>query len=306
MSLFGLTLRLKKKKNRIIQRRESIKFIVLNTLGILVGSIIYAISVDIFIDPNHIAPGGFIGIAIILNHYFPILKIGLVVLLMNIPLFIIGLKRIGWHFLYGTIIGTILSSILIDILAPYLPSLHMDMILASIYGGFIMGVGIGIIFRSFGSTGGSDLLAQIIYDYTGLPFSQAMMIIDVIIIIAAGYVFKSIDISLYSIIAELIGNKTIDIVQSGFTFSKAVYIITENPEPIKEAVLSEIERGVTEIDARGGYTGRPKKMLIVVVPHTQISKIKKVVKDVDPNSFIIIAELTEVIGNGFKSIKERI
>ncbi len=306
MNLFGRILNRRKRRRNFIRKKESIKFIILNTIGIFVGSVIYAISVDIFIDPNHIAPGGFIGIAIIVNHYFPIIKIGLLVLIMNIPLFIIGLRRIGWHFLYGTIIGTVLSSILIDIFAPYLPSIHTDMILASIYGGFIMGVGIGIIFRSFGSTGGSDLLAQIIYDYTGLPFSQAMMIIDVIIIIAAGFVFKSIDISLYSIIAELIGNKTIDIVQSGFTFSKAVYIITENPEPIKEAVLSEIERGVTEIDARGGYTGRSKKMLLVVVPHTQISKIKKVVRDVDPNSFIIIAELTEVIGNGFKSMKERI
>ena len=169
-----------------------------------------------------------------------------------------------------------------------------------------MGVGIGIIFRYFGSTGGTDLLAQIIYDMTGLPFGQAMMVIDVTIIVAAGIVFRNINISLYSIIAELVGNKTIDLIQSGFTFSKAVYIITEHPEPIKEAVLTEIERGVTELDAKGGYTGNKKKMLLVVVPHTQVSKIKKVVRDADPYSFIIIAELNEVIGSGFKSMKERI
>jgi uncharacterized membrane-anchored protein YitT (DUF2179 family) len=303
MHLFGHTLRLKKK---IYKKRESIRSIIINTIGIFIGSLIYAAAVDLFIDPNHIAPGGFIGIAIIINHYVPIITIGVMIIIMNIPLLIIGLKRIGWHFLYGTVIGTILSSILIDILAPYIPQIHTDLILASIYGGFLMGAGIGIIFRFFGSTGGSDLLAQIIYDYTGLPFSQAMMIIDVVIIIAAGIVFKNIDISLYSIIAELIGNKTIDIVQSGFTFSKAVYIITERPEPIKEAVLNEIERGVTELNAKGGYTGRNKKMLLVVVPHTQISKIKKIVRDADPDSFIIIGELSEVIGSGFKSMKERI
>jgi uncharacterized membrane-anchored protein YitT (DUF2179 family) len=303
MRLFGHTLRLKKK---IYKKRESIRSIIINTIGIFIGSLIYAAAVDLFIDPNHIAPGGFIGIAIIINHYVPIITIGVMIIIMNIPLLIIGLKRIGWHFLYGTVIGTILSSILIDILAPYIPQIHTDLILASIYGGFLMGAGIGIIFRFFGSTGGSDLLAQIIYDYTGLPFSQAMMIIDVVIIIAAGIVFKNIDISLYSIIAELIGNKTIDIVQSGFTFSKAVYIITERPEPIKEAVLNGIERGVTELNARGGYTGRNKKMLLVVVPHTQISKIKKIIRDADPDSFIIIGELSEVIGSGFKSMKERI
>ncbi len=305
MRLFGRILKQKRKRN-FAKHKESFKFIFINTVIIFIGSIIYAISVDMFFDPNHIAPGGFIGIAIIINHYFPFLKIGTMILLMNIPLFVIGLKRIGWHFLYGTIIGTILSSVLIDIMAPYVPSIHTDMILACIYGGFIMGVGIGIIFKAYGSTGGTDLLAQIVYDYTGLPFSQAMMIIDIIIIIAAGIVFKDVNISLYSVIAELVGNKTIDIVQSGFTFSKAVYIITEHPEPIKESVLTEIGRGVTEIDAKGGYTGRHKKMLLVVVPHTQVSKIKKVVRDADPDSFIIIAELNEVIGSGFKSMKERI
>ena len=303
MRLFGRTLKLKVKLHK---KKESIKTILINTIGITIGSIIYAVSVNMFVEPNHIAPGGFIGIAIIINHYIPTLTIGIMIVIMNIPLLIIGLKHIGWHFLYGTVIGTILSSILIDILAPYIPPLHTDMILASIYGGFLMGVGIGIIFRSFGSTGGTDLLAQIIYEFTGLPFGQAMMIIDVSIIIAAGIVFKNINISLYSIIAELIGNKTIDIVQSGFTFSKAVYIITEKPEPIKEAVLTEIERGVTELDTKGGYTGKGKKMLLVVVPHTQVSRIKKVVKDADPDSFIIIAELSEVIGSGFKSMKERI
>ncbi len=303
MRLFGRTLKLKAK---LRNKKESIKAIFINTIGITIGSIIYAVSVNMFIEPNHIAPGGFIGIAIIINHYIPVLTIGIMIVIMNIPLLIIGVKHIGWHFLYGTVIGTVLSSILIDILAPYIPPLHTDMILASIYGGFLMGVGIGIIFRSFGSTGGTDLLAQIIYEFTGLPFGQAMMIIDVSIIIAAGVVFKNINISLYSIIAELIGNKTIDIVQSGFTFSKAVYIITEKPEPIKEAVLTEIERGVTELDAKGGYTGKEKKMLLVVVPHTQVSRIKKVVKDADPDSFIIIAELSEVIGSGFKSMKERI
>jgi len=293
-------------KNQINKRRKSIFAFLISMAGITLGSAIYAAGFDIFIKPNHIAPGGFIGIAVILNHYFSFINIGVLVIILNIPLFIIGLKRIGWHFLFGTVVGTLLSSVFVDLFAPHLPLLQTDAILATIYGGFLMGAGIGIIFRSYGSTGGSDLLGQIIYDYTGLPFSQAMMVIDVTIIVLAGIVFRSINISLYSIIAELVSNKTIDIVQSGLTFSKAVYIITQKPILMKDAILHEIKRGITEITAMGGYTGEIKKVLLVVVPHTQVSKLKRVVKETDPESFVIIAELSEVIGTGFKSIEGRI
>ncbi len=301
MRSFGHISKIKKHVNK-----RAIVAVLSSVVGITLGSIIYALGFDSFIDPNHIAPGGFIGVAVILNHYFSMIHIGALVIIMNIPFLIIAVKRIGWHFLFGTILGTFLSSIFVDSFAPYLPPLSKDPFLATIYGGFLMGAGIGIIFRSYGSTGGSDLLGQIIYDYTGLPFGQGMMIFDVIVIITAGVVFKNIDISLYSIIAELVSNKTIDIVQSGLTFSKGVYIITEKPILIKTVILNEIKRGVTEITAMGGYTGEIKKVLLVVVPHTEVSKIKKVVKDTDPESFVIISELSEVIGRGFKSMRERV
>ncbi|MEA3312879.1 MAG: YitT family protein [Caldisericota bacterium] len=303
MRLYGHILHIQK---HIKPTKKSIVAGLLSIAGITIGSAIFAAGFNIFILPNHIAPGGFIGIAVILHYYFPFLQIGTMIIIMNVPLLIIGLKRLGWNFLFGTIAGTLLSSVFIDLFAPYLPQLQTDAILAAIYGGFLMGAGIGIIFRSFGSTGGSDLLGQIIYDFTGLPFGQAMMLIDVVIIILAGVVFRNINVSLYSIIAELVSNKTIDIVQSGLTFSKAVYIITQKPVKIKEVILNEIKRGVTEITAMGGYTGEIKKMLLIVVPHTQVSKIKKVVREADPESFVIVAELSEVIGSGFKSIKERI
>ncbi|PMP82485.1 MAG: hypothetical protein C0175_03560, partial [Caldisericum exile] len=190
MSLSGLTL---SPRNKILQ-------ILKEATGIFVGSLIYAIAIDVFIQPNHIAPGGFIGIAIILNHYLPFLKVGITVVLMNIPLLILGLRRIGSKFFFGTILGTILSSFLIDILAPYLPSFTTEPMLAALYGGFIMGAGIGIVFRFYASTGGTDLLAQLIYDFTGLPFGQALMVVDVVIIVASGFVFKDINVPLYSII----------------------------------------------------------------------------------------------------------
>ena len=275
-------------------------------IGIFVGCLIYAIAVDIFIQPNHIAPGGFIGIAIILNHYFQFLPIGLAVIAMNIPLLVIGLERIGIKFFFGTIVGTILSSALIDILAPYLPQFQSEPMLAALYGGFLMGAGIGIVFRFYASTGGTDLLAQIVYDTTGLPFGQSLMLIDIVIIIASGIVFKDVNVPLYSIIAELISNYAIDLAQEGFTSYKVLFIITSNPEEIKDRIFEELGRGVTELEVKGGYTEEPRKMLMIAVLHTEVMKVKRIAIEADPNSFTIVGDSSEVIGLGFKSPKERV
>jgi len=296
MSLSGLTL---EQKNKI---RDLLK----DLAGVLVGSIIYAVSIDIFIQPNHIAPGGFIGIAIILNHFVPQLKVGLFTIIMNIPLLIVGLKRIGMRFFFGTILGTILSSIFIDILAPFLPQFQGEPMLAALYGGFLMGAGIGIVFRFYASTGGSDLLAQIIYDITGLPFGQSLMLIDVVIIIMSGIVFRDINVPLYSIIAELVSNYAVDLAQEGFMSYRVAFIITEHSDRIKKVIFDEIGRGVTEVEVRGGFTGEGKTMLMVAVLHTEVMKIKRVVLENDPDCFIIIGNASHIIGLGFKSAKERI
>lgn len=286
--------------------KNNVKEFTKDIAGIFIGSLIYAIAVDIFIQPNHIAPGGFIGIAIILNHYFKILPIGLAVIVMNIPLLVIGLKRIGIKFFFGTIVGTILSSILMDILAPYLPQFQSEPMLAALYGGFLMGAGIGIVFRFYASTGGTDLLAQIVYDTTGLPFGQSLMLIDIVIIIASGIVFKDVNVPLYSIIAELISNYAIDLAQEGFTSYKVLFIITSNPEEIKDRIFEELGRGVTELEVKGGYTEESRKMLMIAVLHTEVMKVKRIAIETDPNSFTIIGDSSEVIGLGFKSPKERV
>jgi uncharacterized membrane-anchored protein YitT (DUF2179 family) len=292
--------------SKIKSKKRIFKNIIISFIGIFIGSLIYALSINIFIQPNKIAPGGFIGIAIIVNHFVPLFKVGTLLIIMNLPLLIIGSRRLGIKFLFGTIVGTILSSILIDITLPFAPQIKTDPMLAAIYGGFLMGAGIGIIFRFFGSTGGTDLLAQIVYDYTGLPFGQSLMFIDVTIIILAGIFFKSVSIPLYSIIAELIGNYAIDIAQEGFRFYKTALIVTKEPEKIKDAILNEMERGATELKATGAYTGEAKTLLMVAIPHTETSRIKKISLEIDPESFIIIGDTSEIIGQGFKSPKERI
>jgi uncharacterized membrane-anchored protein YitT (DUF2179 family) len=299
MNLSGLISKLKRNKNVI-------KTLVVNSLGIFLGSLIYALGVNIFIQPNHIVPGGFIGIAIILNHFSPIFKIGITIIILNIPLFLIGGKRLGRAFLASSIVGTFLSSILIDLTLPFIPELKTDPILAAIYGGFLMGAGIGIIFRFYGSTGGTDLLAQIVYDFTGLPFGQFLMLIDTVIIILSGIVFKSVNVPLYSIIAEFVSNYAIDIAQEGFTFYKTLLVITEHPDKIEALILSDLERGITKMKAKGAYTGQDKTVLLVAIPHTEVSKAKKLILSIDPSSFIIVGTASEIIGQGFKSAGERI
>ncbi len=296
MSSFGHILNL---KNKFKQGAKDL-------IGITVGSAIYAVAIDVFIQPNNIAPGGFIGVAIILNHYFSILKVGFLVILMNVPLLIIGLKRIGLKFFIGTIAGTILSSILIDLFAPYLPQFRSEPMLAALYGGFLMGAGIGIVFRFYASTGGTDLLAQIVYDTTGLPFGQSLMLVDVAVIITSGVVFKNVNVPLYSIIAELVSNYAIDLAQEGFLSYKVLFIITKKPEAIKQRIFEEVGRGVTEFEVAGGYTGEIKKMLVVAVIHTETMKVKRIAIEADPESFTIIGNSSEIIGYGFKSSKERI
>jgi len=296
MSSFGHILNLKNKF------KQGVK----DLIGITVGSAIYAVAIDVFIQPNNIAPGGFIGVAIILNHYFSILKVGFLVILMNVPLLIIGLKRIGLKFFIGTIAGTILSSILIDLFAPYLPQFRSEPMLAALYGGFLMGAGIGIVFRFYASTGGTDLLAQIVYDTTGLPFGQSLMLVDVAVIITSGVVFKNVNVPLYSIIAELVSNYAIDLAQEGFLSYKVLFIITKKPEAIKQRIFEEVGRGVTEFEVAGGYTGEIKKMLVVAVIHTETMKVKRIAIEADPESFTIIGNSSEIIGYGFKSSKERI
>jgi len=203
-------------------------------------------------------------------------------------------------------VGTILSSILMDILAPYLPQFQSEPMLAALYGGFLMGAGIGIVFRFYASTGGTDLLAQIVYDTTGLPFGQSLMLIDIVIIIASGIVFKDVNVPLYSIIAELISNYAIDLAQEGFTSYKVLFIITSNPEEIKDRIFEELGRGVTELEVKGGYTEESRKMLMIAVLHTEVMKVKRIAIETDPNSFTIIGDSSEVIGLGFKSPKERV
>jgi uncharacterized membrane-anchored protein YitT (DUF2179 family) len=285
--------------------RKQVARAVRDICGIAVGCFIYALSFTLFIIPQNLAPGGISGFAIILKSYLPVVPIGATIIVLNAPLFLVSLKRLGKGFLWRTVLATVLSSVLIDALTPYVHGFEVDLLLSSIYGGVVMGIGIGIIFRFFGSTGGTDLFAQLLSEKAGLSFGSTLLIVDTIIIALSGIAFHSIVIPLYSIVSLYISAKTIDLVQEGLSFSKAAFVVSNNPQLVSERIMENLDRGVTKFLAEGGYTGRRMEVVFCVLPQSQITHLKRIVHEVDPAAFVAIVEVTEALGLGFKELGTR-
>lgn len=276
-----------------------------DVVGITVGCVIYALSFVLFVIPRDLAPGGISGLAIVLNHFFSVIPIGKTIIILNAPLFLLSLKRLGKGFLWRSVYATVASSLLIDLLIPYARSFSVDMLLSAIYGGVVMGVGIGIIFRFFGSTGGTDLLAQLLSEKIGLSFGTTLLIIDTFIIVLSGVAFHSVTIPLYSIVSLYISSKAIDLVQEGLSFSKAAWVVSGHPDTVASKIMSELDRGVTKFTAAGGFTGERKEVVFCVVPQSQITHLKQIVHEVDPDAFVAIMDVTETLGLGFKELGTR-
>ncbi|MBM7608671.1 uncharacterized membrane-anchored protein YitT (DUF2179 family) [Lysinibacillus composti] len=266
---------------------------------VLLGAFIVALAFNGFLFPNQIASGGVSGISTILYGLFG-WNAGLVQYAFNIPLFIAGVLTLGKKFGIKSLVGTLALPLFV-ILTEDLAPLTSNPLLGSLFGGIVVGLGIGIVFKGNASTGGTDLLAQIITKYTGLSLGTSVLLIDGFVVLSAAIVFD-VEKGLYALIALFVTTKTIDIVQLGFSQSKMVYIITEKPEEMRQAIYSEINRGVTKMPAFGGYTGEQRIMLMVVVYQTEFTKLKQVIKIVDPAAFVIVSDAYEVLGEGFKRV----
>jgi len=271
---------------------------------IVIGTFITAIAINVFFVPNNISSGGASGLAILINYLFEF-PIGMLIFILNLPLFIIAIVKIGFKFTFKALIGTALLSIFIDIteiISKYkIFDIGSDYLLGSIFGGLLVGVGLSIVFKGKGSTGGSELLAQIVYKYRPvISTSQLMLFIDSFVVIASAIVFKSLSSGLYSIIAIFVSKKAIDVVFEGIHYTKIINIITKKPDIIAERIMEEIERGVTTIDCIGEYTKENYTKIECVATITQIYKIKAIVQKEDKQAFMYIAESTEVLGYGFE------
>lgn len=278
-----------------MKKGNKIKEIILTILG----AMIMAIGVSLFLLPNQLSTGGFSGIATITYYLFQI-PVGTVILIANIPVFIVALRRLGKTFFLKSILGTISLSVFIDIFDKIQPITN-DRFLASIYGGIIVGIGTALILKSHSSTGGSDLVSNIIKSYKpNAKIGSLIVYIDTIIVGLNVIVFKNIEIGLYSAIAIYLIGKIVDIIFEGIDFTKLVIIISKDSEEISRNIEERVERGVTGLYGKGMYTNEESIVLMCATARKDIGKIKEIAKSIDDKCFIIITNAREVFGNGFK------
>lgn len=269
---------------------------------ITLGCFFYAISINYFFISNHLAEGGVAGICLILYYLFK-LPVGVMYFVINIPLLIIGWRLVGRDFLFKTLYGTSCLSFLITLTQNWKgPS--SDIMLGSIYGGVLIGIGLGLIFMVNGSTGGTDIIARILNRYFDIPMGRTMLFLD-IVILGVATIFFGKEIVMYTLISMAIVSKAIDYFQDGYTKSKGITIISTKSEEIKSKIMDKIGRGTTIIKGKGGYTGKEIDLLFCVVSKFEVTKVKNIVKEIDTFAFLTISDVSEVLGEGFKSLQNK-
>lgn len=278
-------------------RAEQLKNMAYIVIGCIFGACVY----PLFLVPNAIAPGGLTGVGTILNHLFN-WPVGLTSLLMNIPLFLLGYRSMGRGFVMRTLLATLLFSALIDLMK--LPPLTNDPLLASIFGGAILGFGLGLILRGRATTGGTDLIAQVVHrKFTYVSIGVFLLAIDCVVILMAGFTMGA-EQAMYAMICVFVCSKTLDIVLAGLGTDKAFHIITRNGNEMTQRLMDEVGRGVTLVDATGGYSKAQLKMLICVVTRIEMMSVKAIVHDIDPQAFVFITDTHETLGEGFRNLSE--
>lgn len=270
---------------------------------IVVGSMIYAIGFQFFMFPNNIVSGGLAGVSMIINH-FTGLPVGTMVLIMNIPLFIVAWKHFGLDFLIGSLVGTFLSSMMVDILAVTGIVATDDTMLAAIIGGAIKGAGLGIVYYVGATTGGVDIIAKLLRKkYAHINFGTLILILDMVIVFMYAVVLKRYESAMYAIIAMYVVSKVVDLCMYGFDTSSLCYIISsKSEEMINEIISGAIHRGVTILDGEGAYSHQKKQVIMCVVKRQQIGVLKRLVRTVDENAFVIVSDTKNVFGKGFENI----
>jgi uncharacterized membrane-anchored protein YitT (DUF2179 family) len=268
---------------------------------IVAGCAIGSFGLVAFLVPYKIAPGGVGGLAIALHHIFE-LPVGMTMLAINIPLFLLGIRFLGGGFGVKTVVGMVLYSVMTDLydLVIQIGVLTEDKIMAGIYGAVLLGLGLGLVFRGGGSTGGTDIPARILARYTGFSTGVSFLFFDAAIIAFAGAVFQSIDLVLYGFGALWISIKVIDLILEGFGYARAALIVTELPDIVYYQIMAGLNRGATRLPARGMYSDEEKSLLYCVVGMREVGRLKSLIKAADPRAFVVITDVHEVLGYGFR------
>ncbi len=294
---------MKKAKNS--ERGQKIWHIFLQYLFILIGSVIYAVGFQFFMYPNSVVSGGLTGISMIIN-YFTNFPVGIMIIIFNIPLFIVAWKRFGVKFMMSSLTAVVLSSLIVDIFAATGIVLTSDPMLAAIIGGAIKGAGLGVIYYMGATTGGADIVAKMIQQkYPYFNFGTILLLMDAVIIAAYAVILGRYDSAMYSIIAMYVVSKVIDLALYGIDNSSLCYIISENSEELIKGIINgPIRRGVTILEGEGAYSRRHKQIIMCVIKRTQISQMRHLVRTLDERAFFIVTDAKNVFGKGFENIAE--
>ncbi|GEL78384.1 YitT family protein [Tenuibacillus multivorans] len=265
-------------------------------LYIVLGSAIVAFAYNGFLLPNYIAAGGVSGISTITEALFGF-EPAYVIWGVNLPVLLVGFFLLGRASTFRSIAGSIILPFIVY-LTRHMAPISEEPILAAIFGGVGVGVGLGIVYLGDASTGGTSLIAQMIYKYSNLSLGASLAIIDGIIVLTAILVFD-IELGLFALISLFITSKSIDFVQTGFNRSKATLIVSGMHRKVQQAIYEKVDRGVTRISAQGGFTDQDRPVLMCVVNQTEIGKLKRTIKEADPEAFVIVMDSSEVLGRGF-------
>jgi uncharacterized membrane-anchored protein YitT (DUF2179 family) len=271
---------------------------------ILLGAVIQALAMDLFLVPGKLAAGGVSGTAQIVNRYtgWPI---GLMILFFNIPLFLLGWRYLGGRrFLARSLFTVVVYSALVDALALVLPKgLTPDPVLNALYGGVLGGIGVGLVFRGQSTSGGTDILAKLLGQWRGIPISQSYLLTDALVVLVAGLAF-SWELALYALVALYVSGLATEAATEGASVVRTATIITFQPQAVADKILRDIGRGVTMWPGVGMYSGEAKQILFCAVSRAEVSQLKAIIHEADPNAFVVIGQAHEALGEGFQPLKQ--
>ena len=281
--------------------KHTLSYYVKSYAVITLGSLLYALAYNIFYAPNLVAMGGLTGLGQVLNALIPVLPVGTTVFVMNVPLFFLGWKFIGGHLLVSSLYAMTFSSFAIDVLDMIYQFPPMDTMLAAIFGGALLGAGIGLVFSKGATTGGTDLIARLLkLKFAWLPMGTLVLIPDFIVIVLAAIAFGRVESALYGLVSLFITSKVMDMVLYGLDSSKVAYIISDSCKEITDAVMA-MDRGATILHGEGAYSGDEKKVLMVAFKQKEIVPLKEKVNEIDPHAFLIVCDAHDVLGEGFRT-----
>lgn len=271
-----------------------------DVLYFVIGTLIYSAAVNMFLTPNGISPGGFTGVAAVINYLVGI-PTGTMLFIFNIPVLILGYKKMGGRFVIKTAFVTVLLSTMLDVTSGILPQFKTDGILASLFGGILLGLGFSLILLRGATTGGIDIVAKLINrKFRHLSVGKIILMSDAVVIVLNALVYKNVESALYSVVAMYAATRTMDLLLYGADKGKIIYIITACPDSICQKITQNVVRGVTKIAVKGGYSGESYTMLMCAVRIHEVAAVHDIAKECDKTAFVVVSDAGEIIGEGFK------